>query len=76
MVEELLGRLRDLGLEPQVISGNVEARLTFYGVAHDFPGERIASRIRAAVRLSSWWARMCRVKGRALLPSIALNRST
>lgn len=40
--EELLVRLRDLGLEPQVISGNVEARLTFYGVAHDFPGERIA----------------------------------
>lgn len=40
--EKLLGRLRDLGLEPQVISGNVEARLTFYGVAHDFPGERIA----------------------------------
>lgn len=40
--EELLGRLRDLGLEPQIISGEVEARLTFYGVAHDFPGERIA----------------------------------
>ena len=40
--EKLLGRLRDLGLAPQVISGNVEALLTFYGVAHDFPGERIA----------------------------------
>lgn len=40
--EELLGRLRGLGLIPQVISGEVEARLTFYGVAHDFPGERIA----------------------------------
>lgn len=40
--EELLGRLRTLGLEPQVIPGEVEGRLTFYGVAHDFPGERIA----------------------------------
>ena len=40
--EELLGRLRDLGLIPQIIPGEVEARLTFYGVVHDFPGERIA----------------------------------
>ena len=40
--EELLGPLRELGLIPQVIPGEVEARLTFYGVAHDFPGERIA----------------------------------
>lgn len=40
--EALLERLRVLGLEPQVIPGEVEARLTFYGVAHDFPGERIA----------------------------------
>ncbi len=39
--EELLGRLRELGLKPQVISGLVEARLTFFGVAHDFEGERI-----------------------------------
>ena len=39
---ELLDRLRDLGLLPQVIPGEVEARLTFYGVAHDFMGERIA----------------------------------
>lgn len=39
---ELLDRLRDLGLVPQVIPGEVEARLTFYGVAHDFAGERIA----------------------------------
>lgn len=38
----LLERLSGLGLEPQVIPGEVEARLTFYGVAHDFPGERIA----------------------------------
>ena len=37
----LLGGLRDLGLEPQVIPGEVEARLTFFGVAHDFAGERI-----------------------------------
>ena len=34
-------QLRDLGLEPQVIPGEVEARLTFFGVAHDFAGERI-----------------------------------
>ncbi len=40
--EELLDALRALGLVPQVIPGTVEARLTFYGVAHDFPGERIA----------------------------------
>ena len=39
---DLLDRLRDLGLVPQVIPGEVEARLTFYGVAHDFAGERIA----------------------------------
>lgn len=38
---ELLDRLRDLGLVPQVIPGEVEARLTFYGVAHDFANERI-----------------------------------
>ena len=37
----LLGGLRGLGLEPQVIPGEVEARLTFFGVAHDFAGERI-----------------------------------
>lgn len=40
--DELLDRLRDLGLVPQVIPGEVEARLTFYGVAHDFANERIA----------------------------------
>lgn len=39
--DELLDRLRGLGLAPQVIPGEVEARLTFYGVAHDFAGERI-----------------------------------
>ena len=37
----LLDGLRELGLEPQVIPGEVEARLTFFGVAHDFTGERI-----------------------------------
>lgn len=40
--DDLLDRLRDLGLVPQVIPGEVEARLTFYGVAHDFANERIA----------------------------------
>lgn len=39
---ELLDRLRNLGLVPQVIPGEVEARLTFYGVARDFANERIA----------------------------------
>ncbi|MDO4596503.1 MAG: hypothetical protein Q4B30_06005 [Coriobacteriaceae bacterium] len=39
---ELLAGLRALGLEPEVIEGEVEARLTFYGVAHDFPDELIA----------------------------------
>lgn len=40
--DDLLSRLRALGLKPQVIPGEIEARLTFYGVAHDFAGERIA----------------------------------
>lgn len=40
--DQLLNGLRELGLKPQVIPGEVEARLTFYGVARDFPGERIA----------------------------------
>lgn len=39
--ELLLRELEQLGLAPQVIPGEVEARLTFYGVAHDFPGQRI-----------------------------------
>lgn len=39
--ERLLRELEALGLRPQVIPGEVEARLTFYGVAHDFPGQRI-----------------------------------
>lgn len=39
--EVLLRGLEDLGLKPQVIPGEVEARLTFYGVAHDFPSQRI-----------------------------------
>ncbi len=39
--EGLLSRLRELGLKPQVIAGTTEARLTFFGVAHDFEGERI-----------------------------------
>lgn len=39
---DLLDGLERLGLVPEVIPGEVEARLTFYGVAHDFPGERIA----------------------------------
>lgn len=40
--EELLAGLRALGFAPQVIPGEVEARLTFLGVARDFAGERIA----------------------------------
>lgn len=38
----LMDGLRELGLCPQVIPGEIEAALTFYGVAHDFCGERIA----------------------------------
>lgn len=38
----LIEGLRGLGLHPQVIPGEIEARLTFYGVAHDFPERRIA----------------------------------
>lgn len=40
--DELLARLEGLGFKPQVIPGEIEARLTFFGVARDFPGERIA----------------------------------
>lgn len=40
--EDLLGGLRGLGFDPQIIPGEIEARLTFFGVAHDFPGQRIA----------------------------------
>ena len=39
--EDLLDVLRALGLAPCVIAGETEARLTFFGVAHDFAGERI-----------------------------------
>lgn len=38
----LLDNLRGLGLDPQIISGDEEARIMFSGVAADFPGERIA----------------------------------
>lgn len=38
----LMDGLRELGLCPQVIPGEIEAALTFYGVAHDFCSERIA----------------------------------
>ncbi len=38
---DLLGALRALSLAPRVIAGETEARLTFFGVAHDFAGERI-----------------------------------
>ena len=40
--DALLGRLRGLGLSPCVIPGEAEARITFSGVAQDFPEERIA----------------------------------
>lgn len=39
---ELLAGLKGLGLRPLIIPGEVEARLTFFGTARDFPGERIA----------------------------------
>lgn len=38
---ELLDALRALGLEPCVIAGETEAKLTFLGVARDFAGDRI-----------------------------------
>ena len=39
--EDLLGALRGLGVDPQVIPGEVEGSLTFLGVAQDFAGQRI-----------------------------------
>ncbi len=38
---ELVDALRSLGLEPEVIPGEVEGALTFLGVAQDFGGKRI-----------------------------------
>lgn len=38
---DLLARFGALGLEPEVIPGQVEGSLTFLGVAQDFPGRRI-----------------------------------
>ena len=37
----LVGELRALGLEPQVIPGRIEGALTFLGVVRDFPGRTI-----------------------------------
>lgn len=39
--DELLGRLNAMGLEPQVIPGEVEARLSLLGVTSDFPGQNV-----------------------------------
>ena len=38
---ELVAALQSLGLEPEVIPGEVEGALTFLGVAQDFGGKRI-----------------------------------
>lgn len=38
---DVLSRLSGIGLIPQVIPGEVEGRLTFLGVARDFPGKRL-----------------------------------
>lgn len=38
---DLLAMLRAAGVEPQVIPGEVEGRLTFLGVAQDFAGKQI-----------------------------------
>lgn len=38
---DLLEALRERGVVPQVIAGEVEGSLTFLGVAQDFPGRRI-----------------------------------
>lgn len=40
-IDELLNALREIGLEPQVIEGKVEAQLSFLGVAQDFLNKRI-----------------------------------
>ncbi len=39
--EDLTGPLREMGLEPQVIAGTVEASLSLLGVTADFPGKRL-----------------------------------
>ena len=40
-IDELLNPLLELNLQPEVITGDVEARLSFLGVSSDFPDERI-----------------------------------
>lgn len=40
--DDLLEPLRDLGLDPQVIPGSVEARLALLGVVGDFAGQSVA----------------------------------
>ncbi len=39
--DDLLGALRARGLDPQVIPGDVEARLALLGVTSDFPGQDV-----------------------------------
>ncbi len=39
--KRLLDGLRKLGIQPQIIEGNLEGKLTFLGVAQDFYGQRI-----------------------------------
>lgn len=40
-IHELLSALREVGIEPQVIEGKIEAQLSFLGVAQDFLNKRI-----------------------------------
>ena len=40
--DEFIAMLTNAGLKPQIISGEVEASLSFIGVAQDFPGKNIA----------------------------------
>ncbi len=39
---DLISCLESLGLKPEIIEGSLEARLSFLGVAQDFPNQRIA----------------------------------
>lgn len=40
-IDDLLDQIKALGIHPQVIPGDIEARLTFLGVAQEFPNEKL-----------------------------------
>lgn len=73
--DALLEQLGDLGLEPQVIPGEVEARLTFTVLRTISPASVSPWQIRAAARPKSWLGHMRPALRATLLHSSAPVRS-